>query len=298
MTSLSPFQTLPFRITDAIVQRVLENNCRYTAAVGEFADRDRQKALLWSCSNFHKVTYERLGQIYKLKPDSTTGSMESELDPLLRLSTPHGHCPRHLAKVVNVEVDLGDVLCGRALKVLRKSDSCIVFRRARVLKLTFGRQPSDTGYKLDVAEVAVNCAAFAEYINQMAPAVSEICISLDTHPRLPLSDVPHFGSLVSRLLPLAPCIQYSYVMQKSLTGLQMAESCNLAHIRCSIHPDDGEQLMLLAQLNAKTLQTLNVRSSKQVDTAGLIVDANGGYMEYPCLQTLMLDFTGDRVLPI
>ncbi|KAJ2507116.1 hypothetical protein IWW47_001262 [Coemansia sp. RSA 2052] len=95
------------------------------------------------------------------------------------------------------------------------------------------------------------------------------------------------GCLVSQLLSLASSVKYTPTIYSIPVVLQPSLMNNLTNIDFSIDQYET-QFYRLAQRNSRTLERLSVNVWCSTAISGLIVDADGGFVEYPCLRALQL----------
>ncbi|KAJ2081401.1 hypothetical protein GGI09_007625, partial [Coemansia sp. S100] len=97
----------------------------------------------------------------------------------------------------------------------------------------------------------------------------------------------HFGSLVSQLFQLVYRIECDIFYDTDVPMvLQLDRIRNLTHIEY-VTGNNSNQIIQLAQLNALTLQSLDIKF-QTADIADLIRDCNGIYVTYPHLLKLKL----------
>ncbi|KAJ2734229.1 hypothetical protein IW152_002468 [Coemansia sp. BCRC 34962] len=122
----------------------------------------------------------------------------------------------------------------------------------------------------------------------MTPAVSEIYQDVRYTDSAPLEDDNedrYMTLLVSQLYRIVEVTTLSDLNCALVMNPGLAPIGNLAHLTCGI---DGmcSLVLRLAQLNAMTLQTIDIRSSYEVDLSSLIREDDGKYVEYPYLHKL------------
>ncbi|KAJ2751286.1 hypothetical protein GGI19_004582, partial [Coemansia pectinata] len=158
---------------------------------------------------------------------------------------------------------------------------------------------SDDGYTSRmrdhyVPSTAANIAAFVQRVKQMAPMVSEIEVT-------PVGDAEKLFQRRNVLL-IDLCKQLFGVVEKHTVITRgsdpMVMYMDLEPIRDLVRIDYFMDkyfmdVMPLIARNARTLQHLDIGIG-DADMTGLVRDPDGGgYLEYPCLQTLRLYSSSD-----
>ncbi|KAJ2832841.1 hypothetical protein FBU31_002009 [Coemansia sp. 'formosensis'] len=134
---------------------------------------------------------------------------------------------------------------------------------------------------------------FVCQIKEMAPAMSKIRISLlpDVLRQRPLP-IKKLDNLIWRLSKSVVDIDYEFYHQPVIVDQDLCGLRSLVYASIYL-ADDGEQIMQLTQRNALTLQSLDIDVDGIMDVTNLIQNADGGYIQYPCLQALKLNGAQD-----
>ncbi|KAJ2057863.1 hypothetical protein GGI17_005401 [Coemansia sp. S146] len=168
-----------------------------------------------------------------------------------------------------------------------------------VRKLVFDLTTYDTNddcYNICPLVTAANITAFAQQVKQMAPAVSEIDVW--SHGMvgnlLELRDA-HALDLARQLFGIVK--KHTVITRGSkplVTYMDLEPIRDLLHIDYKLYayPND---IMPLIRCSTRTLQLLDI-GMDNTDATSLARDPDGGgYLEYPCLQTLNMDLFNDTV---
>ncbi|KAJ2643722.1 hypothetical protein GGF44_001026 [Coemansia sp. RSA 1694] len=197
----------------------------------------------------------------------------------------------HLSKRLNIHVELGCIYSGMALKLLSRAPGkdCI-FPAVRSIILLFSINPDDTGDDIDALVVQANTTAFVQRLFQLAPRFHECHTYAHYHKELSESALGHFNSLVRQLLANVDHLGFSLGYKWVNMDMDFAGICNLVHIDYSFDVYDWPCFQLVRQC-APTLQTLKLRPLSRtmdsgLDLSGLIRDADGSCVAFPCLQML------------
>ncbi|KAJ2059857.1 hypothetical protein GGI17_004130 [Coemansia sp. S146] len=130
----------------------------------------------------------------------------------------------------------------------------------------------------------------------MAPMADRVGILIEyCHFNEPHSPVHQFSDLVAQLSRRVVDIEYKLDRQPIIVDQQLNGLRNIVYASFA-YTNDSEQIMQLAKSNASTLQVLKISLMSIIDIIGLLQDADGSYMQYPCLQTFRL--RGPRGLDI
>ncbi|KAJ2442977.1 hypothetical protein GGF42_006786 [Coemansia sp. RSA 2424] len=267
--------------------------------------------LIWVCRNFRFFVHARFCKHYKL---TLSAKRKLELSSH-RCSWPYrrrdlGYPTHHLAKELDVYLDITTVLSGQALQLLLDSlyAGCAL---PLVRKVSFEldhvkyelssygnaddhARGNDHSFELvsveaNVLEPTTNITAFVQQIKRMLPSVREVKVvpGLEAENDFGHSSTERdlalqlFGIVETRTMITRGC--YLFVKYADLEPIR-----DLVHIECDIVGLD-QATILLTRRSAQTLQLLQIRFKCDTDIAGLIRDANGSsYLEYPCLHKLKL----------
>ncbi|KAJ2882079.1 hypothetical protein H4R27_003679 [Coemansia aciculifera] len=151
-------------------------------------------------------------------------------------------------------------------------------------------------------DIEANIRAFVCRIKLIVPMVQKVYMwstrNAAAETRLPRQQ---FNSLVSQICQPIGDIEFSYLSRPILM-----DPC-LNAIRRLVYMDDNEfsfeSMVHLARHNAPNLQYLHISLIRYDNVAGLIQNADGSYVQYPCLHTLKLgtrqctDLSGGPVFP-
>ncbi|KAJ2871307.1 hypothetical protein GGH93_004921 [Coemansia aciculifera] len=192
----------------------------------------------------------------------------------------------HLARELVIEPNKDDVYSGEALQMLSHSpyDGC-AFPLVRKITFTIGLGDN---IQTKQAVVATNISAFVQRIKQMAPMAKTFMLSPLACGHVNNCTGQYFDDLATQLFRLVGHIEYGFINKYSdIRELHLDEVRNLVSIEhITYHSIDT--FIGLARLNAATLEYLNIAPSKTNGAIGIIRDANGAYIIYPCLTTLFL----------
>ncbi|KAJ2886700.1 hypothetical protein H4R27_000489 [Coemansia aciculifera] len=192
----------------------------------------------------------------------------------------------HLARELVIELNKDDVYSGEALQMLSRSpyDGC-AFPLVRKITFTIGLGDN---IQTKQAVVATNISAFVQRIKQMAPMAKTFMLSPLVCGHIKNCTGQYFDDLATQLFRLVGHIEYGFINKFSdIRELQLDEVHNLVSIEhITYHSIDT--FIGLARLNAATLEYLHITPSKTNGAIGIIQDANGAYVIYPCLTTLFL----------
>ncbi|KAJ1925873.1 hypothetical protein LPJ71_000021 [Coemansia sp. S17] len=304
MSTFSPLQLFPLHVVKLIVNHVTGSSRVVYDGVRDNSHEYRVllKPLLWVCHNFRTVAYSRycnnfelnlsgmpLAYIDKLRlPDRPTNVDYRTLNYL-------GYSTHHLAKDITVYLEEQILYSGEALKAISRSpyDGCSfpLARRITFYFINDAIDGVDEDISVDPLLVEANISAFVERVKQMAPLVGEISFDPAYHNDVPSIASQYIGHLASRLYRLAYRIEYNYTLDATdMMRLQLDMICNLTQVSyiSTSRIGDAYQFVQLARKNALILQSLVLECEHDIDILGLVQDAGGNHVEYPCLLTLKL----------
>ncbi|KAJ2116426.1 hypothetical protein GGI03_000106 [Coemansia sp. RSA 2337] len=319
MDNLSAFQLLPNHVIKLIVDHVAHSSRLWFDGVTTDLDEYKilQMLLLWVCHNFRAFVRKRFSRVYELTLDNDRDRAEALLCSWLALFKELGCFTHPLAKELRVKLDIKAVFSGKALQLL--SDVPYGARsfplvRKLCIRLTSDnedcynwesvsdndREPEDWALVgthvctpkaryVYPSDRAANITAFVQQIKQMVPAVSEIYVyPYNDAKRLLLHCHFHTLDLVQQLFDIVE--RHTVIAGRDdsmLVYLDLEPIRDLVHLKCSLDSDFYSAWPLI-HCNMQTLQflKLNVGDTELTD---LVIDcAGGGYLEYPCLHTLMI----------
>ncbi|KAJ2066205.1 hypothetical protein GGI08_001984 [Coemansia sp. S2] len=194
----------------------------------------------------------------------------------------------HLVKELNIEVDERSIYSGKALRMLmREPYNGCAFPLVRTLTFSFAIDGADKHNDSSSHEAEENIREFVQRIKLMVPKLRDIKIWPSDRGTRPEVISSHFGSLVSQLFQLVYRIECDIFYDTDVPMvLQLDRICNLTHIEY-VTGNNSNQIIQLAQLNALTLQSLDIKF-QTANIADLIRDCNGTYVTYPHLLKLKL----------
>ncbi|KAJ2399589.1 hypothetical protein GGF41_008098, partial [Coemansia sp. RSA 2531] len=222
-----------------------------------------------------------------------------------------------LAKELRFNLDIKSVFTGKALRLLSDApyDGCsFPLVRKLCIYLTSDnedcydwesvsdndREPEDwalvgthvctpkTRYVYPPDTVA-NIAALVQWIKQMVPAVSEIYVyPYDDAERLLRRINAYVSDLVQQLFDIVERRTVIAGRNDSMLAYSDLEPIrDLVHLECSLDSDFYSAWPLIHR-STKTLRFLDIDVGN-MELTDLVIDcAGGGYLEYPCLHTLMI----------
>ncbi|KAJ2056731.1 hypothetical protein GGI17_006049 [Coemansia sp. S146] len=152
--------------------------------------------------------------------------------------------------------------------------------------------PSTSEQPLDNATASPgtesNISAFVQLIKQITPMMKDIRISILTRDfRQHQLPVQHLDNLAAQLSQHVTDIDYEFYNQPVIIDQRLGGLCKLVYSTIDSN-DGGEQIIQLARRNALTLQLLDIDVDANMDTTGLIRNADGSYVQYSCLHTFNL----------
>ncbi|KAJ2580576.1 hypothetical protein GGH95_002521 [Coemansia sp. RSA 1836] len=165
----------------------------------------------------------------------------------------------HLAKRLAIDVELGCIYSGLALKLLSRMPckDCI-FPAVRAIRFTFSINPDDTGNDIDASVVQASIAAFVQRLLQLAPRVCECDLDdfFDYDESL-MVDIGPYSSLVRQILANVDHSKFALGDEWTGTYLDYSGICNLVHIEYGVNSDDWSCFQLVQQC-APMLQSLKL----------------------------------------
>ncbi|KAJ2107748.1 hypothetical protein GGI16_001413 [Coemansia sp. S142-1] len=297
MRTPSPFQILPLHIVEQILDYVVGSSRLKFDCVCLGSDEYTWllMPLLIACPSFALPIFSRIFRFYSME---LTGFVDNSRDmpPSLKAILIDAGYPAHLyAKALTVSVDVRDIYSGAALRVL-SSEPYITrtFPMVRSISFLFSL-PSATEQQTFIAttspDAESNISAFVKRVKQIATKLEKIGIIISPHDNGPPSPVQQLNDLVQQLCQQAVDIEYEVSRQPVILDQRLNGLRNLVYVSFD-STDGGEQIVQLVRRNASTLQSLDVLESTLTNVNGLILNDDGGYMQYPCLHTLK--FSGRR----
>ncbi|KAJ2056695.1 hypothetical protein GGI17_006064 [Coemansia sp. S146] len=195
-----------------------------------------------------------------------------------------GYPTLHLVKELEIAIDEASIYSSAALRMLScpPYDGC-PFPQVRKLLLYLITEDTSEYRMTSSSEDKANISAFVRRVMEMAPMASSIHVIPECFYIPPEINSPNFNDLISQLFRLATRVEATRLDNLSVpVRLHLDGIHNLVHIKYTV-AINADQFMLLARQNAPTLQSLYLRSIEGFGIAGLIRNADGGYVEggYP-----------------
>ncbi|KAJ2025144.1 hypothetical protein GGI06_000701 [Coemansia sp. S85] len=321
MSTFSPLQRLPLHVIELTVKHVTgSSRLVYDGVLPNSHEyRVLLKPLLWVCHNLRAVAYPLFCHDYELNLSSL---LFDDLDEYyLRAPATHadyrhcnhlGYSTHHVAKDVTIFLDELAVFNGKALDTLSSVpyDGC-TFPLARKLTLvlvngTEGEADDDYGtedagadeaFGIDPQRVEDNIGSLVERIKQIAPVASEYSVR-PVLRRDPSVLDQYCSDLVSRLYQLASRIDHGRTFDfVDHVELQVELIRNLTRVSyvSGSSMSNSYRYIQLARNSAPTLQSLVLGSEPDIYIQGIVMDADGNHVSYPCLHTLAIWEMGDSL---
>ncbi|KAJ2877347.1 hypothetical protein H4R27_006250 [Coemansia aciculifera] len=276
MSSSSPFQTLPPRIVQLIVDHVMGSNRQVFAFIEPNSDvwNTLLKPLLWTCHNFRAVAYPLYCSYFKLvlsDPQNCRYTTEGTVTPSCyfgyRLNNNLGYPTHHLASTLEIEIDEVSIYSGDALKMLSRApyNGCAFPLVSKIDFLIVTDRTLREGKK-----AKKNVVAFVQRVKEMAPNVKDIRVLPKDYDTRRYYSSSIYSSLVSQLFQLASRIQYCedrYLLLK--VNIELDRIDNLVHIKYTAGSDD-RSVIKLARQNSTTLESLIIDAAGSVNVPGVI----------------------------
>ncbi|KAJ1925380.1 hypothetical protein GGI09_003947 [Coemansia sp. S100] len=195
------------------------------------------------------------------------------------------------AKILCIELGEDHIYNGLALKaLLRKPYVDYTFPKVRSLcfKFDFARKPEHSADNVTAPQdIGANIRAFVRHIKQIAPMVQKVYIkstrNISIETRLPSKQ---FNSLASQICQSICDMEFIYLSRPICLDSSLITIRRLVYM--DVNGFEFESMVHLARHNAPTLQFLNIYLQRNENIAGLIQNADGSYMQYPCLYKLIL----------
>ncbi|KAJ2872697.1 hypothetical protein GGH93_003817 [Coemansia aciculifera] len=271
-------QTLPRSIVQKIVYYVTYSSRQiFSGTAIELNSRPELLIpLLWVCRGFRDAVYSQYSAEHELRigrMGEVSGEWSAWPPGLRKIVEPGFGLVSKLCVVVDVHSDFS----GGALLDY-------VFPVAHSLTCVFTWSPGET---VDMAGV------FVERVKKMVPMVTEISVIDPSNPGVLVAG-HQFGYLVSRLYQLVRCVSFNAFAPHVSVALQ-PDIRDLVHLNYRVKDGDISNVLVVARQSALTLKSLGI-GAWDADIAGLVCD-DGGYVEYPCLDTLDLDLQNSLPSP-
>ncbi|KAJ2836194.1 hypothetical protein FBU31_001433 [Coemansia sp. 'formosensis'] len=238
--------------------------------------------LLGVCRMFRSIVYSRYCLSYKIQLDYAEDTAIHYFSSWPSYLKQPNHPMHHLAKGIIVELDLWEVLDGKALKMFSGAlDADSVFPLAR--KLTLQLTSFTPDYFLQelfdehnpLAALA-NIGEFVQQLRWMAPRLGKIGVEVGTELHdWPRSVRPYFGSLVAQLFQLVTCVEFDSYDWLVLTATHVNAIRNLVRIKYHV---GGTTNLLLLRANAATLQHIDIALINGGYVTGLVRDDVSEYI--------------------
>ncbi|KAJ2695875.1 hypothetical protein H4218_004961 [Coemansia sp. IMI 209128] len=321
MSTFSPLQRLPLHVVDLIVKHVTgSSRLVYDGVLPNSHEyRVLLKPLLWVCHNLRTVAYPLFCHDSELNLSSLPFDDLDEYylrAPATHIDYRHrnhlGYSTHHMAKDVTIFLDELAVFNGKALDTLSSVpyDGC-TFPLARKLTLvlvngTDGEADGDYGtedagadeaFRIGPQRVEDNIGSLVERIKQMAPVASEYSVRSVLRREPSVLD-QYCSDLVSRLYQLASRIDHGRNFDfVDHVELQVELIRNLTHVSyvSGSSMSNSYRYIQLARNSAPTLQSLVLGSEPDIYIQGIVMDADGNHVSYPCLHTLVIWEMGDSL---
>ncbi|KAJ2057566.1 hypothetical protein GGI17_005574 [Coemansia sp. S146] len=174
------------------------------------------------------------------------------------------------------------------------ADHVVGSNRLRLDKVTVGTE----GYGMLLLPLLGVCHSLRAAAASLLCKMYDDLRQLQTNPdQTPLIADSYLGNFVGELFQLADDVSYN------ITGTTMSFEYQPIGIRHLVHMDayrcDKSQLMMdLARRNATTMEFLTIGFWFLDDTSPLIQSADGSYVQYPCLYTLLLGSNLSMAVPL
>ncbi|KAJ2862486.1 hypothetical protein GGH94_004240 [Coemansia aciculifera] len=328
MDNLSAFQILPHHVVKLIVDHVAGCSRLRFDGVTTYSDEYKtlQMPLLWVCNNFRAFVHQRFCQVHRLTLKNDQDSVEARLYSWPTSCKELGYPTHLLAKELRFDLDIESVYSGKALQLLSGAayEGCSFPLVCKLnIDLTIdvegcynwepeGDDLRDDGLEPDSdnddtpktryvcpPDTADNITAFVQRVKQMAPMISEIDVTpFDEVENLLKSRNVHILDLVQQLFGIVEkhtvitCGSDPLVKYFDLEAIG-----DLVYMDCSLDTDCNDVTPLIRR-STQTLQFLDIDIGN-ADVTSLLKDPDGGgFLEYPCLQTLILrSFYDTAALP-
>ncbi|KAJ2056668.1 hypothetical protein GGI17_006080 [Coemansia sp. S146] len=320
MDNLSAFQILPHHVVKLIVDHVAGCSRLWFDGVTTYSDEYKalQMPLLWVCRNFRAFVHQRFCQVHRLTLKNDQDRADARLYSWPTSCKELGYPTHHLAKELRFDLDIESVYSGKALQLLLEApyEGCSFPLVCKLnIDLTidvegcYNWEPEGDDLRDNELEpdsdndnddmpktryvcppdTAANITAFVQRVKQMAPMVSEIDVTpFDEIENLLKSRNVHILDLVQQLFGIIEkhtvitCGSDPLVKYFDLEPIR-----DLVYMDCSLDTDCNDVTPLIRR-STQTLQFLDIDIGN-ADVTGLLKDPDGGgFLEYPCLQTLML----------
>ncbi|KAJ2469089.1 hypothetical protein GGI03_000583 [Coemansia sp. RSA 2337] len=200
--------------------------------------------------------------------------------------------PTHLyAKILRIELGEDHIYNGLALKaLLRKPYVDYTFPKVRSMCFKFDFARKSEHFADDVTapqDIGANIRAFVCHIKQIAPMVQKVYIkstrNISIETRL---SSQQFNSLASQICQSICDMEFIYLSRPICMDSSLITIRRLVYM--DVNGFEFEPMVHLARHNAPTLQFLNIYLQRNENMTGLIQNADGSYVQYPCLYKLIL----------
>ncbi|KAJ2061193.1 hypothetical protein GGI17_003228 [Coemansia sp. S146] len=269
-----------------------------------------QTPLLWVCHNFRAFVHQRFCREYVLtsrryrdRADALVYSRKADGKKL-------GYHTHHLAKDLRFKLDIRSVYWGKAFGQLSQEPykgCAFLLVRKLVFELSIDeidylyspdkvsgylenwRDPCTPKDRFICSPEAANITAFVKRVKQMAPAVNKV----DIKPNREVENLLYHRNVLA--LDLAQQLfgiiekhtVITYDSDLVVMYLDLEPIRDLVHIEYFTNGDLKKVMPLLCR-SALILQFIDIRTYRP-DVTGFMIDLDGGgYLEFPCLETLKL----------
>ncbi|KAJ2029427.1 hypothetical protein H4S03_007419 [Coemansia sp. S3946] len=286
-------QILPLHIIESIVGHVVgSSRLQFDGVIeGSKGHVSLLLPLFSVCHCFRAVAISKCCRTHTLEIDKVSAKVwvvgSTWLGCLIR-----SKFPTHLyAKTLRIELGEDHIYNGLALKaLLRKPYVDYTFPKVRSLcfKFDFARKSEHSADDVTAPQdIGANIRAFVRHIKQIAPMVQKVYIkstrNISIETRLPSQQ---FNSLASQICQSICDMEFCYLSRPICMDSSLITIRRLVYM--DVNGFEFEPMVHLAWHNASTLQFLNIYLQRNENIAGLIQNADGSYVQYPCLYKLIL----------
>ncbi|KAJ2744718.1 hypothetical protein GGI20_002733 [Coemansia sp. BCRC 34301] len=270
------------------------------------------KPLLWVCSNFRAIAYPLYCRCFDLWLHNTCDDEPESWDIQ---SNPFGlpYSALHLVKLLTIQLSDADFYSEDTMNLRSQAPGggC-VFPLVRVLTIYIATDQldgksdgSETDEASDIDEVdwveepsqydtidprtvEANINAFVQGVKEMMPMLNKVRVEFNRVSDFPAVTRRYIDRLTKQLFQIVKRIEYIDDGKRPVPlTLEVDGICRLSHFKCN-QEYDGTQLVVLARLNAPTLQSLDLSVKMKHPASTLIQNDDGSYVTYPQLVFLKM----------